>query len=136
MYDDFIPDIVIHLAAKVGGIGFNLENPATLFYENLMMGTQLFHEGYLREIGKSVSMGTICCYPKFTPAPFKEENMWNGYPEETNAPYGLAKKMMLVQSQAYHKQYDFNSITLLPVNLYGSGDNFDSQSSRDRQRHD
>ncbi len=129
MYEDSKPDIVIHLAARVGGIGFNQENPATLFYENLMMGSQLLHEGYLREIEKFVAIGTICAYPKFTPVPFKEEDLWNGYPEETNAPYGLAKKMMLVQSQAYRQQYGFNSIFLLPVNLYGPGDNFDPKSS-------
>ena len=129
MYDDSEPDIVIHLAAKVGGIGFNQENPATLFYENLMMGVQCLHEGYLRNIDKLVAIGTICAYPKFTPVPFKEEDLWNGYPEETNAPYGLAKKMMLVQSQAYRQQYGFNSIFLLPVNLYGPGDNFDPRSS-------
>lgn len=129
MYEDSNPDIVIHLAAKVGGIGFNHENPATLFYENLMMGVQMLHEGCLREIEKFVAIGTICAYPKFTPVPFKEEDLWNGYPEETNAPYGLAKKMMLVQSQAYRRQYGFNSIFLLPVNLYGPGDNFDPQSS-------
>lgn len=129
MCDDSKPDIVIHLAAKVGGIGFNQENPATLFYENLMMGIQLFHEGYLRNIEKFVAIGTICAYPKYTPVPFKEEDLWNGYPEETNAPYGLAKKMMLVQSQAYRQQYGFNSIFLLPVNLYGPGDNFDPRSS-------
>jgi len=129
MYDDSKPDIVIHLAAKVGGIGFNKENPATLFYENLIMGIQLLHEGYLKKIEKFVAIGTICAYPKFTPVPFKEENLWNGYPDETNAPYGLAKKMMLVQSQAYRKQYGFNSIFLLPVNLYGPGDNFDPKSS-------
>jgi len=129
MYDDSKPDIVIHLAAKVGGIGFNQESPATLFYENLMMGTQLLHEGYLRKIEKFVAIGTICAYPKFTPVPFKEEDLWSGYPEETNAPYGLAKKMMLVQSQAYRKQHGFNSIFLLPVNLYGPGDNFDPRSS-------
>jgi len=129
MYDDSKPDIVIHLAAKVGGIGFNQENPATLFYENIMMGTQLLHEGYLRKIEKFVAIGTICAYPKFTSVPFKEEDLWNGYPEETNAPYGLAKKMMLVQSQAYRQQYGFNSIFLLPVNLYGPGDNFDPKSS-------
>ncbi len=129
MYDDFKPDIVIHLAAKVGGIGFNQEYPATLFYDNLMMGVQCLHEGYLRGIEKFVGVGTICAYPKFTPVPFKEEDLWNGYPEETNAPYGLAKKMMLVQSQAYRQQYDFNSIFLLPVNLYGPGDNFDPKSS-------
>ena len=129
MYDNSKPNIVIHLAAKVGGIGFNQENPATLFYENLMMGSQLLHEGYLRNIEKFVAIGTICAYPKFTPVPFKEEDLWDGYPEETNAPYGLAKKMMLVQSQAYRKQYGFNSIFLLPVNLYGPGDNFDPRSS-------
>ena len=129
MYDDSKPDIVIHLAAKVGGIGFNQENPATLFYENLMMGIQLLHEGYLTRVEKFVAIGTICAYPKFTPVPFKEEDLWNGYPEETNAPYGLAKKMMLVQSQAYRRQYGFNSIFLLPVNLYGPGDNFDPKSS-------
>ncbi|MBA7713857.1 GDP-L-fucose synthase [subsurface metagenome] len=129
MYDDSKPDIVIHLAAKVGGIGFNQENPATLFYENLMMGTQLLHEAYLRQIEKFIAIGTICAYPKFTPVPFKEGDLWNGYPEETNAPYGLAKKMMLVQSQAYRQQYGFNSIFLLPVNLYGPGDNFDPRSS-------
>jgi len=129
MYQDSRPDIVIHLAAKVGGIGFNQENPATLFYENLMMGTQLLHEGYQRRIDKFVAIGTICAYPKFTPVPFKEEDLWNGYPEETNAPYGLAKKMVLVQSQAYRQQYGFNSIFLLPVNLYRPGDNFDPRSS-------
>jgi GDP-L-fucose synthase len=128
-YADKKPDIVIHLAAKVGGIGFNQENPASLFYENAMMGIQLLHEGYLRQIEKFVAVGTICAYPKFTPVPFKEEDLWNGYPEETNAPYGLAKKMMLVQSQAYRRQYGFNSIFLLPVNLYGPGDNFDPKSS-------
>jgi GDP-L-fucose synthase len=129
LYDETRPDIVVHLAAKVGGIGFNQENPASLFYDNLMMGAQLIHEGYLRRIEKFVAIGTICAYPKFTPVPFKEENLWNGYPEETNAPYGLAKKMMLVQSQAYRQQYGFNSIFLLPVNLYGPGDNFDPRSS-------
>ena len=129
MYDDIRPDIVIHLAAKVGGIGFNRENPASLFYENAMMGIQLLHEGYLRRIDKLVALGTICAYPKFTPVPFREDDIWNGYPEETNAPYGLAKKMMLVQSQAYRQQYGFNSIFLLPVNLYGPGDNFRFASS-------
>ena len=123
------PDIVVHLAAKVGGIGFNRENPGSLFYENIMMGVQLIHEGYLHNIDKFVALGTICAYPKFTPVPFKEDDIWNGYPEETNAPYGLAKKMMLVQSQAYRQQYGFNSIFLLPVNLYGPGDNFDPNSS-------
>jgi nucleoside-diphosphate-sugar epimerase len=129
MYNDQKPDIVIHLAAKVGGIGFNQENPASLFYENAMMGIQLIHEGYLRKIDKFVALGTICAYPKFTTVPFKEDDIWNGYPEETNAPYGLAKKMMLVQSQAYRQQYGFNSIFLLPVNLYGPGDNFSFKSS-------
>jgi len=129
LYDETRPDIVIHLAAKVGGIGFNRENPGALFYENIMMGVQLIHEGCLRKIDKFVALGTICAYPKFTPVPFREEELWNGYPEETNAPYGLAKKMMLVQSQAYRQQYGFNSIFLLPVNLYGPGDNFDPRSS-------
>ena len=129
MYEETKPQIVIHLAAKVGGIGFNQEKPAELFYDNLIMGTQLLHEAYLRNIEKFVALGTICAYPKFTPVPFKEEDIWNGYPEETNAPYGLAKKMMLVQSQAYRQQYGFNSIFLLPVNLYGPGDNFDPRSS-------
>jgi len=110
MYEETKPQIVIHLAAKVGGIGFNQEKPAELFYDNLIMGTQLLHEGYLHNIEKFVALGTICAYPKFTPVPFKEEDIWNGYPEETNAPYGLAKKMMLVQSQAYRQQYGFNSI--------------------------
>ena len=129
MYRETKPDIVIHLAAKVGGIGFNSENPASLFYENAMMGTQLLHEGYVKGIDKFVALGTICAYPKFTPVPFHEDQIWDGYPEETNAPYGLAKKMMLVQSQAYRQQYGFNSIFLLPVNLYGPGDNFDFRSS-------
>jgi len=129
MYSDQSPDIVIHLAAKVGGIGFNQENPASLFYDNAMMGIQLIHEGYLRKIEKFVALGTICAYPKFTPVPFREDDIWNGYPEETNAPYGLAKKMMLVQSQAYRQQYGFNSIFLLPVNLYGPNDNFSFKSS-------
>jgi len=129
LYDEQHPDIVVHLAAKVGGIGFNQENPGSLFYENIMMGVQLLHEGFLRKIEKFVALGTICAYPKFAPVPFKEEDLWNGYPEETNAPYGLAKKMMLVQSQSYRQQYGFNSIFLLPVNLYGPGDNFDPRSS-------
>ena len=129
LYVEQKPDVVIHLAAKVGGIGFNQENPASLFYDNAMMGIQLLHEGYLKKIEKFVALGTICAYPKFTPVPFKEEDLWNGYPEETNAPYGLAKKMMLVQSQAYRQQYGFNSIFLLPVNLYGPGDNFNLKSS-------
>jgi GDP-L-fucose synthase len=129
LYEETKPHIVVHLAAKVGGIGFNRENPGALFYENIMMGVQLIHEGHLHGIEKFVALGTICAYPKFTLIPFKEENLWNGYPEETNAPYGLAKKMMLVQSQAYRQQYGFNSIFLLPVNLYGPGDNFDPNSS-------
>ncbi|MFQ5480704.1 MAG: GDP-L-fucose synthase family protein [Thermodesulfobacteriota bacterium] len=126
---DASPDIIIHLAAKVGGIGANRENPGSFFYDNLMMGVQLMEEARQRGVEKFVAMGTICSYPKFTPVPFKEENLWNGYPEETNAPYGLAKKMLLVQSQAYREQYGFNSIFLLPVNLYGPGDNFDPRSS-------
>lgn len=129
MYDAASPDIVIHLAAVVGGIGANRENPGRYFYDNLMMGTQLIDEGWIRGIEKFVALGTICSYPKHTPVPFREENLWNGYPEETNAPYGLAKKMMLVQSQAYREQYGFNSIFLLPVNLYGPRDNFDPKSS-------
>lgn len=129
MYDDMRPDVVIHLAAVVGGIGANREHPGKFFYENLMMGVQLIEEGRQREIEKFVAIGTICSYPKFTPVPFKEEDLWNGYPEETNAPYGLAKKMLLVQSQAYREEYGFNSIFLLPVNLYGPGDNFDPASS-------
>jgi GDP-L-fucose synthase len=129
MYEETKPEFVIHLAAKVGGIGFNQNKPAELFYDNLMMGSQLLHEAYRRKIEKFVALGTVCAYPKFTPIPFKEDDIWNGYPEETNAPYGLAKKMMLVQSQAYRQQYGFNSIFLLPVNLYGPGDNFDPNSS-------
>ncbi|MEA3489007.1 MAG: GDP-L-fucose synthase [Candidatus Omnitrophota bacterium] len=129
MYNDGKPDMVIHLAAKVGGIGANREKPGEFFYDNLMMGVHLMEEGRLRGIGKFVALGTICCYPKFTPVPFKEEDLWNGYPEETNAPYGLAKKMLLVQSQSYRRQYGFNSIFLMPVNLYGPGDNFDPGSS-------
>lgn len=129
LYEETKPDIVVHLAAKVGGIGFNRENPGALFYENAMMGIQLIHEAYLHNIEKFVALGTICAYPKFTPVPFKEDDIWNGYPEETNAPYGLAKKMMLVQSQAYRQQYGFNSIFLLPVNLYGPDDNFSFKSS-------
>ena len=128
MYKDMNPDIVIHLAAVVGGIGANREHPGEFFYKNLMMGVQLIEQGRLHEIEKFVAIGTVCSYPKFTPVPFKEEDIWNGYPEETNAPYGLAKKMMLVQSQAYRQEYDFNSIFLVPVNLYGSGDNFNPSS--------
>jgi GDP-L-fucose synthase len=122
-------DIVIHLAAHVGGIGLNREKPAELFYDNLMMGTQLIHAAYLAGVEKFVCLGTICAYPKFTPVPFKEEDIWNGYPEETNAPYGIAKKALLVQLQAYRQQYGFNGIYLLPVNLYGPADNFDPRSS-------
>lgn len=122
-------DVVIHMAARVGGIGFNLEQPATLFYENLIMGTQLMEEARLAGVEKFVALGTVCAYPKFTPVPFHETDLWNGYPEETNAPYGLAKKMLLVQAQAYRQQYGFNAVFLLPVNLYGPGDNFDPRSS-------
>ena len=129
VYEDSRPDIVIHLAAKVGGIGANRENPGKFFYENLMMGVQMMDLGRRAGIEKFVAIGTICAYPKFTAVPFKEEDLWNGYPEETNAPYGLAKKMLLVQSQTYRQQYGFNAIYLLPVNLYGPGDNFDPKSS-------
>jgi GDP-L-fucose synthase len=121
--------IIIHLAALVGGIAANRERPADYFYANLMMGAQLMHEAWRRGVDKFVAIGTICAYPKFTPLPFKEENLWDGYPEETNAPYGLAKKMLLVQAQAYREQYDFNAVYLLPVNLYGPGDNFDLHTS-------
>lgn len=129
MLSDSNPDIIIHLAAHVGGIGANREHPAEFFYDNLMMGVQLMHKAWQRGIEKFVAIGTVCAYPKFTPVPFKEDDLWIGYPEETNAPYGLAKKMLLVQSQAYRDQYGFNSIFLLPVNLYGPGDNFNLQSS-------
>jgi len=129
VYDDSEPDIVIHLAAKVGGIGLNKEKPGELFFDNLMMGIQLMEEARKRGIEKFVALGTICCYPKFTPVPFKEKDLWNGYPEKTNAPYGLAKKMLLVQAQAYREQYGFNAIFLMPVNLYGPGDNFNPDSS-------
>jgi GDP-L-fucose synthase len=129
MYDASNPDVVIHLAAQVGGIGANREHPADFFYDNLMMGVQLIHEAWKRGMQKFVALGTICAYPKFTPIPFKEDDLWNGYPEETNAPYGLAKKMLLVQSQAYRQQYGFNSIFLMPVNLYGPRDNFNPESS-------
>ena len=129
MYDDMKPDVVIHLAAVVGGIGANLEHPGEFFYKNLMMGVQLIEQGRLLGLEKFVAIGTICAYPKFTPVPFKEDDLWIGYPEETNAPYGLAKKMLLVQSQAYRQEYGFNSIFLLPVNLYGPNDNFDPSSS-------
>jgi GDP-L-fucose synthase len=127
--DNPATDIVIHLAAKVGGIGANREHPGSFMYDNLMMGVQLMHEAYKAQIPKFVALGTVCAYPKHTPVPFKEEDLWNGYPEETNAPYGLAKKMMLVQSEGYREEYGFNSIFLLPVNLYGPGDNFDPASS-------
>ena len=129
MYEDMKPDIVIHLAAVVGGIGANRAHPGEFFYKNLMMGIQLIEQARLRNIEKFIAIGTVCAYPKFTPVPFKEENIWDGYPEETNAPYGLAKKMLLVQSQSYRAEYDFNSIFLLPVNLYGPGDNFNPESS-------
>jgi GDP-L-fucose synthase len=129
MYDDMGPDIVVHLAAVVGGIGANREHPGRFFYKNLMMGVQLIEHGRLRGIEKFVAIGTVCAYPKFTPVPFKEDDIWDGYPEETNAPYGLAKKMLLVQSQSYRAEYGFNSIFLLPVNLYGPGDNFDPAGS-------
>lgn len=122
-------DMVIHLAAKVGGIGANREHPGSFMYDNLMMGVQLMHEAYKAGISKFVALGTVCAYPKYTPVPFKEDDLWNGYPEETNAPYGLAKKMMLVQSEGYREEYGFNSIFLLPVNLYGPGDNFNPASS-------
>ena len=123
------PDVIIHLAAHVGGIGANSEHPAEFFYDNLMMGVQLMHKAWQTGVKKFTAIGTVCAYPKFTPVPFKEDDIWNGYPEETNAPYGLAKKMLLVQSQAYREQYGFNSIFLLPVNLYGPGDNFNLRSS-------
>ena len=129
MIDTAKPDIIIHLAAKVGGIGANREKPGEFFYDNLMMGVQLIHQSWLKGVEKFVAIGTICAYPKYTPIPFKEEDLWNGYPEETNAPYGLAKKMLLVQSQSYREQYGYNSIFLLPVNLYGPGDNFNPASS-------
>jgi GDP-L-fucose synthase len=129
MYQDSSPDIVIHLAAKVGGIGANRAMPGEFFYDNLMMGTQLMEMARQVGVKKFVNIGTICSYPKFTPVPFKEEDLWNGYPEETNAPYGLAKKMLIVQGEAYKQQYGFNSICLLQVNLYGPRDNFDPQTS-------
>src|SRR5215475_9600123 len=126
---DARPDLIIHLAAVVGGIGANRENPGRFFYDNLMMGVQLIEQARLAGVAKVTAIGTVCSYPKFAPVPFHEDDLWNGYPEETNAPYGLAKKMLLVQSQAYRQQYGFNSIFLLPVNLYGPGDNFDPRSS-------
>jgi GDP-L-fucose synthase len=135
MYEDTtsaspeLETVVIHLAALAGGIGANRSRPADFFYINLMMGVQLMHEAWLRKVDKFVAIGTICAYPKFTPLPFREENLWDGYPEETNAPYGLAKKMLLVQAQAYREQYGFDAIYLLPVNLYGPGDNFNLETS-------
>ncbi len=129
MFKDFPADIVIHLAANVGGIGHNKEHAGDLIYDNLMMGTQLIEQARLNNVEKFVAIGTVCAYPKFTEVPFKEEDLWKGYPEETNAPYGLAKKMMLVQSQAYRQQHGFNSIFLLPVNMYGPNDNFNKSSS-------
>jgi GDP-L-fucose synthase len=129
LYGDAQPHLVIHAAGVVGGIGANREHPAEFFYDNLMMGVQLLHEAWRRGVEKFVAIGTVCAYPKFTPVPFHEDDLWNGYPEETNAPYGLAKKMLLVESQSYREQYGFNSIFLLPVNLYGPGDNFDPDSS-------
>ena len=129
LYRDARPDMVLHLAARVGGIGANQSNPGKFFYDNLMMGVQLMEVGRQQGLNKFVAVGTICAYPKFSPVPFLEENLWDGYPEETNAPYGLAKKMLLVQSQAYRQQYGFNSIVLFPVNLYGPRDNFDLETS-------
>ena len=129
MLQDARPELVIHLAAVVGGIGYNRKNPGRFFYDNLMMGVQLIEQARLFGVKKFLATGTVCAYPKFTPVPFHEDDLWNGYPEETNAPYGLAKKMMLVQSQAYREQYGFNSIFLLPTNLYGPGDNFDLATS-------
>jgi GDP-L-fucose synthase len=129
MLNDARPDLVIHLAAVVGGIGHNQKNPGKFFHDNLMMGTQLIEQSRLHGVKKFLATGTVCAYPKLTPVPFQEDDLWNGYPEETNAPYGLAKKMMLVQSQAYRDQYGFNSIFLLPANLYGPGDNFDLETS-------
>jgi GDP-L-fucose synthase len=122
-------DIVFHIAAKVGGIGLNQEKPGELFYDNLIMGTNLLEQARENNVEKFIALGTVCSYPKFTPIPFKEESIWDGYPEETNAPYGLAKKMLLVQSQAYRQQYDFQSIMVIPTNLYGPNDNFDDKSS-------
>jgi GDP-L-fucose synthase len=129
LYDEARPDLVIHLAAVVGGIGANRENPGRFFYDNLVMGAGLMEEARRRGVAKFVALGTVCAYPKFTPVPFREDDLWNGYPEETNAPYGLAKKMLLVQSEAYRAQYGFNSIFLLPVNLYGPRDHFDPRVS-------
>ncbi len=128
-FNDFNPTVVFHLAARVGGIGANQANPGKFFYDNAIMGIQLIEESHLRGVKKFICIGTICAYPKFTPVPFKEEDLWNGYPEETNAAYGLAKKMLLVQLQAYRQQYGFNGIYLLPVNMYGPEDNFDLETS-------
>jgi len=127
--DDVRPDVIVHLAAVVGGIGANRARPGEFFYDNLMMGVQLMEQARQVGVKKFVAVGTVCAYPKMTPAPFREEDLWNGYPEDTNAPYGLAKKMLLVQAQAYRQQYGFNAIYLLPVNLYGPGDNFDPSTS-------
>jgi GDP-L-fucose synthase len=129
LFNHIKPDVIIHLAAHVGGIGANREHPAEFFYDNLMMGVQLIHQAWKHGVQKFVAIGTVCAYPKITTVPFKEDDLWIGYPEETNAPYGLAKKMLLVQSQAYRQQYGFNSIFLLPVNLYGPGDNFNLETS-------
>ena len=129
MLDDAKPDILIHLAALAGGIGANRARPAEFFYKNLIMGVPLMHKAWEKGVDKFVAIGTICAYPKFTPIPFREENLWEGYPEETNAPYGLAKKMLLVQAQAYREQYGYNAVYLLPVNLYGPHDNFNLQTS-------
>ena len=129
LYEDHRPDVVIHLAAVVGGIGANRANPGSFYYQNLVMGALLMEHARLHGVQKFVAIGTICAYPKFTPVPFKEDELWNGYPEETNAPYGLAKKMLLVQAQAYRAQYDFNAVYLLPVNLYGPRDSFDPANS-------
>ncbi len=129
MYADQRPDVVIHLAARVGGIGANRENPGSFFYENAIMGIEVMEQARHNSVSKLVQVGTVCAYPKFAPIPFSEDDLWNGYPEETNAPYGLAKKMLLVQAQAYRQQYGFNAIYLLPVNLYGPGDNIDLQNS-------
>jgi GDP-L-fucose synthase len=129
LYDEFRPTLVVHAAAVVGGIGANRERPAEFFYDNLLMGVQLLHHAWRAGIPKFVAVGTVCAYPKFAAVPFREDDLWNGYPEETNAAYGLAKKMLLVQSEAYRQQYGYNSVFLLPVNLYGPGDNFDPRSS-------
>ena len=129
LFSETRPQVVIHLAAVVGGIGANLANPGKFFYDNLMMGVDVFEQARLHRVEKVVAIGTVCAYPKFTPVPFREEDLWNGYPEETNAPYGIAKKMLLVQAQGYRQQYGLNSIYLLPVNLYGPGDSFDPEKS-------